>query len=148
MDNVLVAKRMNARLKRGVSAHAVVVLLLCALTACSSEPAEDIGTEAEVPAQTDWSIASQNHRCDPSVREKVIELGIDSNSVKGISTHRREVRRRTNNRVRRQQVGYTAWVRTHDQSGNLVMDLFLNCRVQRYYTRGGFALPGANGDYQ
>ena len=148
MDNVLVAKRMNARLKWGVSPHAVVVLLLCALTACSSEPAEDIGTEAEVPAQTDWNIASQNHRCDPSVREKVIELGIDPDSVKSISTHRREVRRRTNNRVRRQQVGYTAWVRTHDQSGNLVMDLFLNCRVQRYYTRGGFALPGADGDDQ
>ena len=74
MDNVLVAKRMNARLKRGVRAHAVVVLLLCALTACSSEPAEDIGTEAEVPAQTDWNIASQNHRCDPSVREKLMNL--------------------------------------------------------------------------
>ncbi len=38
MDNVLVAKRMNARLNRGVETLAAV-LLLCALTACSSEPA-------------------------------------------------------------------------------------------------------------
>ena len=146
MDNVLGAKRMNARLKRGVRAHAVV--LLCALTACSSEPAEDIGTEAEVPAQTDWNIASQNHRCDPSVREKLIELGIDPDSVKGISTHRREVRRRINNRVRRQQLGYTAWVRSHYERGNVVMDLVLTCRVERYYTRGGITFPGADGDDQ
>ena len=123
-----------------------VVVLLFAPAACSSQPAEDMGTEAEVPTQTGWNIASQNHRCEPNVREKLLELGIDPESVKGISIHRREVRRRINSRVRRQQLGYTAWVRPHDESGNLVMDLFLNCRVQRYYTRGGFTLPGADGD--
>ncbi len=125
-----------------------VVVLLYALAACSSLPAENTGTEAEVPARTDWNIASQNHRCERNVREKLLELGIDPDSVKGISIHRREVRRRINNRVRRQHMGYTAWVRPHDRKGNLVMDLFLNCRVTRYYTRGGFTLPGADGDDQ
>jgi len=125
-----------------------VVVLLYAFTACSSQPVEDIDTEAEAPARTDWNIASQNHRCERNVREKLLELGIDPDSVKGISIHRREVRRRINNRVRRQHMGYTAWVRPHDERGNLVMDLFLNCRVQRYYTRGGFTFSEADGDDQ
>ncbi len=131
-----------------VRALAVVVLLLYALAACSSQPAENTDTEAEVSAPTVLKSAAQNHRCAQNVREKLFELGIDPDNVKAISIHRREVRRRINNRVRMQHLGYTAWVRPHDERGNLVMDLFLNCRVQRYYTRGGFTLPGADGDDQ
>ena len=125
-----------------------VIVFLYALAACSSQYAEDSGTRHEVFAQTVSKGAAQNHPCGQNVREKLFELGIDPDDVKGISIQRREVRRRINNRVRRQHMGYTAWVRPHDGMGNLVMDLFLNCRVQRYHTRGGFTLPGADGDDQ
>jgi hypothetical protein len=86
--------------------------------------------------------------CSQTVREKLVELGIDPDAIKGVSIYRREVRRRMNNRVRRELKGYKAWVVPLDGKGNLVMDLFLNCRVQRVYTSGGFTLPRADGEGQ
>jgi hypothetical protein len=44
--------------------------------------------------------------------------------------------------------GYKAWVVPLDRKGNLVMVLFLNCRVRRVYPSAGFTLPGADGDDQ
>jgi hypothetical protein len=92
--------------------------------------------------------SAKDHPCSQAVREKLVELGIDPDAIKGVSIYRREVRRRVNNRLRRELKGYKAWVVPLDGKGNLVMDLFLNCRVQRVYTSGGFTLPGADGDDQ
>ena len=88
--------------------------------------------------------SSKDHPCSQAVHEKLGELGIDE--IKGVSIYRREVQRRVNNRVRRDLKGYKAWVVPLDGKGNLVMDLFLNCRVQRVYTSGGFTLPGDAGE--
>jgi hypothetical protein len=44
--------------------------------------------------------------------------------------------------------GYKAWVVPIDGKGNLVMDLFLNCRVRRVYPSGGFTLPEDDRDDQ
>ena len=107
-----------------------------------------LGTSDEAFAQTPFKSSTTDHPCSESVEEKLIELGIDLDDVKGISIYRREVRRQLRNRVRRQLKGYRAWVMPLDEKGNLVMDLFLNCQVQRVYTRGGFILPGGDGDVQ
>ena len=107
-----------------------------------------LGLPDEAFAQTLFKGGTKDHQCSESVREKLIELGIDLDDVKGVSIYRREVRRRVGNRVRKQLRGYKAWVMPLDEKGNLVMDLFLNCQVQRVYTRGGFILPGGDGDVQ
>ena len=106
------------------------------------------GTPGETVAQTTLEGSSKGHGCSQSVRQKLVELGIDPMDIKGVSIKRREVRRRANKRVRRQHLGYKAWVVPRDGKGNLVMDLFLNCRVQRVYTSGGFTLPRTSGDPQ
>ena len=98
------------------------------------------GAPDTVFAETLLKGSANDHPCSQSVREKLAELGIDA--IKGVSIYRREVRRRMNNRVRKELKGYKAWVVPLDGKGNLVMDLFLNCRVQRVYTSGGFTLPG------
>ncbi len=91
-------------------------------------------------AATLFKGSAKDHPCSQAVREKLVELGIDA--IKSVSIYRREVRRRFNRRTSEQLVGYKAWVVPLDGKGNLVMDLFLNCRVQRVYTSGGFTLPG------
>ena len=99
-----------------------------------------VGAPDTVFAATLFKGSAQDHPCSQTVREKLAELGIDA--IKGVSIYRREVRRRVNNSVRKELKGYKAWVVPLDGKGNLVMDLFLNCRVQRVYTSGGFTLPG------
>ncbi len=99
-------------------------------------------------AATLFKGSAKDHPCGQQVREKLVELGIDPDAIKSVSIYRREVRRRFNRRTSEQLVGYKAWVVPLDGKGNLVMDLFLNCRVQRVYTSGGFTLPGADGEDQ
>ena len=106
------------------------------------------GAPDTVFAETLLKGSSQDHPCSQSVRSKLAELGIDPDAIKGVSIYRNEVRRRVSNRVRKELKGYKAWVVPLDGKGNLVMDLFLNCRVQRVYTSGGFTLPGAAGEVQ
>jgi len=106
------------------------------------------GEQGRGLAQTVFQGGTQDHACSQNVREKLVELGVDPDGVKGVTIQRREVRRRVGNRVRKQLVGYKAWVVPSDGKGNLVMDLFLNCRVQRVYATGGFTLPGDAGEAQ
>lgn len=98
----------------------------------------------EAGAQTLLKGAAGDQPCGRAVRAKLAELGVAPDTVESIRIYRREVRRRVNRGNDREELkGYTAWVVPRDGKGNLVMDLFLNCRVQRVYTTGGFALPGA-----
>lgn len=107
-----------------------------------------VGAPDHVFAETLLQGSAKDHPCSQNVHEKLLELGIDPDAIKGVTIQRREVRRRVNNRVRKELKGYKAWVVPLDGKGNLVMDLFLNCRVQRVYTSGGFTLPGADGEDQ
>ena len=128
----------------GVSAKTVRRLAAVLLTSVIATA----GAPDTVFAGTLFQGSAKDHPCGQTVREKLVELGIDPGDIKGVSIYRREVRRRVNNRVRRDLKGYKAWVVPLDGKGNLVMDLFLNCRVQRVYTSGGFILPGAAGEVQ
>ncbi len=126
----------------GVSAKTVRRLAAVLLTSVIATA----GAPDTVFAGTLFQGSAKDHPCDQTVREKLVELGIDA--IKGVSIYRREVRRRFNRQTSEQLVGYKAWVVPLDGKGNLVMDLFLNCRVQRVYTSGGFTLPGADGEGQ
>ena len=85
---------------------------------------------------------SHSGTCGKAIRAELGRLGIDPESVKGVYVQRRELRRRLDSQLGRNLIGYTAWVTPKVGKGNLVMDLFVNCRVQRVYTTGGYQLPG------
>ncbi len=84
--------------------------------------------------------AGQNERvltneraCKAAVRERLDRMGVSPNNVRSISF---TISRRGNRRSGTSPKGYNGWVRLNSCSGHLVMDLDLQCRVKRVYTKG------------
>lgn len=98
-------------------------------------------------AQTVFEGNPAPEACFDAVRARLDGLGIDPDSIKSIKIQERYNRDRImsgpriRNRPRKQLIGYIAWVTPKEAKGNLNMELFLNCRVQRIHTTGGYELP-------
>ncbi len=98
-------------------------------------------------AQTVFGGSPAPQDCYQAVDARLDQLGIAQENVKGVKILERYQRDRfmsgprVRNRPRKRLIGYTAWVTPVGGKGNVAMDLFLNCRVQRVYTTGGYELP-------
>ena len=110
------------------------LLLALFLSAC----AESQQTASETPFFQ--NPAEQGQSCRPSVDEELARLGVDQADIESVTFRRRETNFLVAGSRQRRLQGFDAWVRPKDTAGYLVVQMFVNCSVDRVYTRGNYVL--------
>jgi hypothetical protein len=110
-------------------------LLVGALTLLSA-----CGEPDQTPSLVDPT--EKGESCEPNVQQELARLNVAESDVEKIVFQQRIARVNRGGKRIRQVIGFDAWVRPIGVKGHLVVEMYVNCRVQRSYTTGEYNLPG------